>query len=174
MFSQARALFEGFAHEYRVRDLDRAFAYIHDEVRFAMHIPRDVGPFAVYTVGKAEARARIEMIAQALELVRWDAVLIRPSVGAVRVHLEFHWRHRATGEDLIGASRQIWTMRDDLLASCDDFHDSPRVAAFFRLVAVLPPTEAPIKPREQDESATRMKAAAALAGHTEPGWRSAR
>jgi len=174
MYSQARALFEGFAHEYRMRDFDRAFAYVHDEMRFAMHIPREVGPFAGYTVGKAEARTRIEMIAQALELVRWDVVLIRPSVGAVRAHLEYHWRHRATGEDLIGASRQVWTMRDDLLASCDDFHDSSRVAAFFRLVAVLPPTDAPVKPREQDESVARMKAAAAYAGHTAPGWHRAR
>lgn len=169
MFSQARALLEQFAYDYAMRDIERAMAHCHEDVTFAMHVPRDMAPFAGVTVGRALATERVTMIADALELFRWDIVTMRPSVGAARVHIHYHWRHRATGEDLEGFSRQVWTVRDGLLGSCDDFHDAGRVAAFFRLVAILPPLHtaalaagAPPPPREPDAIVKRMRASAIL------------
>lgn len=139
MLSRAEQVVNEFSFEYAMRNFDRAFAMVHDEIAWAMHIPPEVGPFAGVSVGKAIARQRAEAIAAALELFSYDIEFARPSLDAVRITVRQHWRHRATAEDLQLTSRQLWSLRDDLLVSLDEFHDSPRVEAFFRLVATLPP-----------------------------------
>jgi len=93
--------------------------------------------------------------------LRYDVAYLHPALDAVHSQIDAHWRHRATGEEIETRMRQLWSVRDGLLASCDEFHDSPRVEAFFRLIATMPATDPigrpPAKHTEPDAIVRRMR-----------------
>jgi len=51
----------------------------------------------------------------------------------VRVQVTFIYRHRRSGENLIGTKRMVMRLRDDLIVRIDEYHDAGLVEAFMRL-----------------------------------------
>jgi ketosteroid isomerase-like protein len=49
--------------------------------------------------------------------------------------VRYHFRHKATGYDIEGTMRHVWQVEGDQIVRLEEFHDTPRVLAFFELLA---------------------------------------
>lgn len=69
------------------------------------------------------------------DLLLFRPVCLRRTEQGARAQVEFIYRHRLSGETLMGRLRLVFLLRDGLIAGLDEYHDRARVEAFMRLFA---------------------------------------
>jgi ketosteroid isomerase-like protein len=129
------ALMHEFAEAYAVRDLDRALACFSDDVIYALHVDRDVVPFAGVTIGKAQFRNRLEMIASLFDMPLYRLEHAALNGDELHASIAYRFRHIVSGEEIEGNMRAVIWVRGGLFARVNEYHDRARVEAFFRLIA---------------------------------------
>jgi ketosteroid isomerase-like protein len=129
------ALMHEFAEAYAARDLDRALAFFSDDVIYALHVDRDVIPFAGVTIGKAQFRIRLEMIASLFDMPVYRLEHAAVHGDDLHANIAYLFRHIASGEEIEGSMRVVVWVRGGLFARVNEYHDRARVEAFFRLIA---------------------------------------
>jgi ketosteroid isomerase-like protein len=116
-------------------DVEGTLACFSEDAVYTLHVDGDALPFAGQQRGKAELKAALEMMR-----AEFDYVLYRPFPATVdgnrvRHQVEFIYRHRASGEELTGRFRSLYTVENGLITRCDEYHDAERIKAFARLAA---------------------------------------
>ncbi|MEM8973057.1 MAG: nuclear transport factor 2 family protein [Pseudomonadota bacterium] len=124
-----------FCTAWQQQRLDAALENVRDDVAYTMFIPRDVVPFGGETIGKAAMKDRLRTILEQFEMLRFDARDFRGSGSIERVRVAYSFRHRVTGETIVGIMRLVVRTQDDLIAELKEYHDVEKVRAFMRLVA---------------------------------------
>ncbi|MFZ4783678.1 MAG: nuclear transport factor 2 family protein, partial [Armatimonadaceae bacterium] len=112
---------------------EEAMALLADDCIYVLHIPESALPYGGETRGKAAIRATLlQMRRDFVDIVHRTTTLSFANE-LVRQRLEFIFRHRSSGQRLSGTGRLVWTVRDGLIVRCEEYHDGPRLAAFFNL-----------------------------------------
>ena len=124
-----------FALAYAERDFERVLSFLSDDVVYALHVDRDVMPFAGVTIGKAQVRMRLDMIAAMFDMPVYRLEHAATHGEEVHASIAYRFRHIATGEEIAGRTRLVIWVRGGLFARVNEYHDRPRVEAFFRLIA---------------------------------------
>lgn len=117
-------------------DIEGALGFVADDSVYALHISQEALPFGGETVGRAGIAACFHEIHRQFEYLVFRPHHFVADGDAVRVRVEFMYRHRASGEILSGNFRIIFTVRDGLLVRADEYHDRAMVEAFMRLYGV--------------------------------------
>ena len=99
--------------------------------------------------GKDDLRRRFTAAMTAVDS-RTQIEAFRYEGGIARVRLSAIIRHRSTGHTLTCSLRQILSFRGYQIAKHEDFHDAPKMAAFWRLVGN--PIDPPRKTPEPDKA----------------------
>jgi ketosteroid isomerase-like protein len=133
----AESVVREFWRLYSATDLSSAVQLFADDCVLALYIPEHVLPFGGETKGKAAASDRLAMIKQQFELLKYVGEVKRVVDDTVHAMVNFHFRHRVTGEDIEGSLRIVVVVRDGLIVRADEYHDVERIRAFMRLVAYV-------------------------------------
>lgn len=128
---------EEFLHAWIDGDTDTAVALLAPDATYALYVSEDLLPFAGVSTGRESIRARLMEMRES-----WDYEMFEPGPArvdpldetVVRCSVSFAYRYRATGDRLSGRFRTVWRIRDDLILSCEEYHDRARVEAFLRLL----------------------------------------
>jgi hypothetical protein len=135
MRAQVRSIVEALYASWAVKDLDSVLACLTDDIVFAMHVPKDIMPFAGETRGKADIVPRLQMILDGFDFLVYQPLHISEDGNEFHAQVLYHFRHKATGHEIEGTMRHIGHLEGDKIARLDEFHDTPRLLAFFELLA---------------------------------------
>lgn len=135
MRAQVRSIVEALYASWAVKDLPSVLACCTDDIVFAMHVPIEIMPFAGETRGKANLAPRLQMILDDFDFLVYRPLLISEDDAEFHAQVLYHFRHKATGHEIEGTMRHVGRIEGDKIARLDEFHDTPRVLAFFELLA---------------------------------------
>lgn len=133
---QVRSIIEAFYASWAVKDLPTVLDCCTDDIAFTLHIPTDIAPFAGTTRGKNALAPRLQQIIDDFDFLEYRPLLITDDVHSFHAQISFRYRHLATGHEIEGTMRHIGEMEAHKLARLEEFHDTPRVQAFFELLAL--------------------------------------
>jgi ketosteroid isomerase-like protein len=132
---QVRSVVEALYASWAVKDLDSVLACCTDDIVFAMHVSTQIMPFAGETRGKADIVPRLQMILDGFDFLSYRPVHICEDGDAFHAQVLYHFRHKATGHEIEGTMRHTGRLEGDKIARLDEFHDTPRLHAFFEMLA---------------------------------------
>jgi ketosteroid isomerase-like protein len=120
-------------------DIDGALTFFADDAEYELHISPDVLPYGGTAIGRAAIEATLRRMR-----ADWEYILYRPFALAadgtvVRFQVEFMYRHKDSGEVLVGRFRFVMRVEDGFIRRVDEFHDRAKVEAFMRLVKASKP-----------------------------------
>lgn len=134
MRARDRLVIEAFYASWADRDLDATLACLSDDIVFRMHLPQEVAPFAGETHGKAAIVPRLEMILDEFDFLEYRLRFIRDKGEELRSQVRYRYRHKNTGYVIEGTMRHVWRIEGDQIVCLDEYHDTPRIRAFFQLL----------------------------------------
>jgi ketosteroid isomerase-like protein len=134
MRKDPEGIVEAFYRAWLVRDVEAALAYCDDRIRVAQHFSDPALPFTGETVGTADFRARLLLVARSWEFLSSDPVHSLVGPETIKSHCPFVIRHLATGEVFDGTFRHLWGVRDGRIIALDEYIDIARLKAFLRLL----------------------------------------
>jgi len=135
MRARPRGIVEGLYASWAAKDLRAVLACCTEDIVFALHVPREIMPFAGETRGKASLAPRLQMILDGFDFLEYRPLLITEDDDSFRAQVRYHFRHKATGHAIEGTMRHVGRVKGDKIARLEEFHDTPRVRAFFKLLA---------------------------------------
>jgi len=127
-------IIEALYASWSVKDLATVLDCFTDDAVFALHIPTDVAPFAGETKGKAALASRLQEILDGFVFLDYRPLLINEDGDTFHAQVRYHYRHKATGHEIEGTMRHIGCLQGDKVARLEEFHDTPRLRAFFELL----------------------------------------
>lgn len=113
--------------------------YLAPDCVHRINLDETASPFAGDMVGRAEILAVLLELHIEFDYVLFATRTMASANGVVRQRLEYILRHRDTNVRLEGKGRFMWTVRDGLIATCDEFHDAAMMETFFRLFSQRKP-----------------------------------
>jgi ketosteroid isomerase-like protein len=151
---------------WATQDVESAFAYVADDVVYALYISEELAPFAGVTYGREAMMAAFYKMIEAYDYVKWEPVIVGAEGDVVRVQTQFRFHHRRTGTELEGSMRTVITMRDGLMVRCEEFLDRGLVESFMRLAQIREANNQIVKPpaiprrraRGEEGQSLRMRA----------------
>ena len=120
---------------WRARDKAATLDMVSDDIELVQNVPEDVLPFGGVTRGKAAASDRLQMILDQFWTLKFEGEVVSVEGGIVHGLVQFHFRHKATGEDIQGTMRHRFDVRDGRIVRLAETVDVDLVRAFMRLVA---------------------------------------
>jgi ketosteroid isomerase-like protein len=136
------------------QDVESTFAYVAEDVVYALHFDEELAPFAGVSHGREAMKAAFYAMIAEFDYLKWAPVIMAVDGDIVRVRTEFRYHHRRTGANLEGTLRTIFAVRDGLIVRCEEFLDRGMVEAFMRLTRqreaqndVVPSPEIPRRER---------------------------
>ena len=120
------------------------FGVAPDDFCHVIHIPQAILPLGGTCRGKAASIARLGVIADDFEFVRFDTSGLVLQDDRAGVEIPVHFRHRETGMSLETTIANFWTFEDGYPIKLSEYHDIDRIQAFSKhLGEVLPSTQMP-------------------------------
>jgi ketosteroid isomerase-like protein len=163
----AREIIAEVLRLWSAQDVESAFAYVADDVVYALYIDEDLAPFAGVRHGREAMMAAFYQMIEHYDYLKWEQVIVGTEGNVVRVQTQFRLHHRRTGTDLEGSMRTVMTMRDGMMVRCEEFLDRGHVEAFMRLAQQREATNQIVNPPEIPRSRSRGEEGRALRMSTE-------
>jgi ketosteroid isomerase-like protein len=135
MRARDRLVLEAIYASWAAKDLDTVLACFSDDIVFTMHLSEEIAPFAGETRGKAAIVPRLKMIIDEYDFLKYRPLFIRDDSDALHAQIQYHYRHKRTGLEIEGTMRHVWQIEGDKITLLDEYHDSPRLHAFFEMLA---------------------------------------
>lgn len=135
MSAQSYETIEALYTSWAARDLPATLACLADSIEFVIHVPVEVVPFAGETHGKDLIVPRLQMILDGFDFLQYRPLHIREDGDKFHAQVLYHFRHKQTGREIEGTMRHVGCIEGDKIVRLDEFHDGPRVAAYFELLA---------------------------------------
>ena len=136
MATDTRAIVEALYGAWRARDLPSMLTLMADDIVFALHIPADVVPIGGETKGKVAVAAALQGLLDAYEFVAYDPSPVDIDGSKATAEVQFRYRCKATGEIIDSRMRHQWVVDGGKAERLDEWHDLPKVRAFFDRVAL--------------------------------------
>ncbi len=135
MRARDRIVLEAMYASWAAKDLNAVLSCCSDDIVFAIHVPPEIMPFAGETRGKAALVPRLQMILDDFDFLEYRPIFINDEGDTFHSQVRYHFRHKKTQLDIAGTMRHVWRVEDDKIVRLEEFHDTPRVGAFFELLA---------------------------------------
>jgi ketosteroid isomerase-like protein len=134
MLPSDKLLIEAAYASWAARDLEAVMACFAEDVAFIIHLPTEVAPFFGELRGRQELLPRFRMIFDEYDFLSYHPIGIVSQGIAFHSQVRFHYRHKLTGLEYDGTMRHVWRVKGDQIMRFEEFHDSERVRAFFKLL----------------------------------------
>src|SRR5690242_2534676 len=131
MATDTRAVVDGIYGAWKARDLAGTLALMADDVVFALHIPADVAPFGGETRGKTAVASTLQGLLDAYEFIAYDPGPVTVDGSKAADEIQFRYRCKASGEIIDSRMRHQWIVEGGKARRLDEWHDLPKVRAFF-------------------------------------------
>lgn len=129
---------------WRAQDLAWLASYLPDDFCHTIHIPQDIHPLGGVCRGKAASIARLEVIADDFEFLRFDTSGLLCHEDRAGVEIPIRYRHRETGASLDTTIVNFWTFEDGWPIKLTEYHDIERIQAFSKhLTEIIPSMQMP-------------------------------
>lgn len=129
-----RVVVEQVIRSWSTQDVESTLAHCGDDVVYSVNIAAEAAPFAGTSEGKDAVRAALHLMLEMFDYLKFDQVVVGVAGDVVRVQTQFKLHHRRTGSNLEGSMRSVFTVRNGLVARCEEYLDESLVEAFMRLV----------------------------------------
>jgi ketosteroid isomerase-like protein len=126
---------------WRAQDLDWLASYLPDDFCHVIHIPTEVHPLGGISRGKAPSIARMGVIADDFDFLRFDTSGLIIQKDRAGVEIPIRYRHRETGTALETTIANFWAFEDGWPIKLTEYHDIGRIQAFNRILATYPGAE---------------------------------
>lgn len=149
---------------WRVQDVESTFAYVAEDVVYALHFDEDLAPFAGVSHGREAMMGAFYKMIEEFDYLKYEPTIVGVEGDVVRVQVQFRFHHRRTGADLEGSMRSVMTVTGGQIVRCEEYLDRGLVEAFMRLTrhreatnqVVAPPEIPRPRPRGEHGRAHRM------------------
>jgi ketosteroid isomerase-like protein len=135
MRARNRLVLEAMYASWAAKDLKAVLSCCADDIVFVMHLPTELMPFAGETQGKAAIIPRLQMILDGFDFIEYRPLFINDQDDAFHSQVRYRFRHKETGLEIEGTMRHVWRVEGDQIVRLEEFHDTPKVRAFFELLA---------------------------------------
>lgn len=115
---------------WRAQDLDRFGNYLPDDFCHVIHIPTAIHPLGGTRTGKAPSLARLSVITNDFDFLRFDTSGIMVHQERAGVEIAICYRHRKTGASLETTIANFWTFEAGWPVRLAEYHDIDRIQAF--------------------------------------------
>ena len=126
---------------WRAQDLDWLASYLPDDFCHVIHIPTEVHPLGGISRGKAPSIARMGVIADDFDFLRFDTSGLIIQKDRAGVEIPIRYRHRETGTALETTIANFWAFEYGWPVKLTEYHDLDRLQAFNRTLATFPGAE---------------------------------
>jgi len=126
---------------WRAQDHEWLASYLPEDFCHVIHIPTNLHPLGGVSRGKASSIARLSVIADDFDFLRFDTsgLLIHKERAAVEIPIRY--RHRETGATLETTIANFWTFEDGWPIKLTEYHDIGRIQTFSQTLAEIAGTE---------------------------------
>jgi ketosteroid isomerase-like protein len=124
----------GFNVAWAEGDIDKAISFVAEDCVYELHISGEALPHGGETAGREKITAVLRQIRQDFEYILYRPFKLTANGDVVHFQVEFMYRHRQSGEVLVGRFRMVMQVKNGLLTRADEYHDRAKVEAFMRLV----------------------------------------
>jgi ketosteroid isomerase-like protein len=135
MRARDRLVVEACYASWAAKDLDAVLSCFSDDVVYTMHLSEELAPFAGESRGKAAMAPRLQMIIDDFDFLVYRPTFYSDESEVFHAQVHYRYRHKKTGYVIEGTMRHIWHVEGDKVVQLEEFHDSPRLHAFFELLA---------------------------------------
>lgn len=150
---------------WSTQDIVSTFAYVAEDVVYALHFDEELAPFAGITHGREAMMAAFYKIVEEFDYLEYEPVIMSAEGDMVRVHTRHRYFHRRTGSEIARSYRSVFTVRDGLIVRCEEYVDRGLVEAFMRPTRqreavndIVPPPALPKRPPRKDAGTPRYTA----------------
>jgi ketosteroid isomerase-like protein len=112
-------------------DLEAFGNYLAENIAFT--VPFATSTFVGDGTGREELKRRLQAFLDDYEVCRFDLLTANPSRTQCVFRIEYVYRARETGLEIVGTQRHIWGVAGQLITSFTVAHDTQRLGAFFEL-----------------------------------------
>jgi ketosteroid isomerase-like protein len=134
----ARETLEVFFRYWEAQDVDMAMTTVAENAVWHLHLSDSTVPFGGPSIGREAIRANFFAILKDWDYIRYEPHFANEAAGVVRYRINFQYRYRRTGEDLIGSCRGAVRVESGYIVHIDEYHDAALIEAFMRLANSKP------------------------------------
>ena len=122
---------------WRAQDMEWLASYLPDDFCHVIHIPTEIHPLGGTSRGKAASIARLGVIADDFEILRFDTSGLIVQEARAGVEIPVRYRRRETDIDLETTIANFWTFEDGWPVRLSEYHNLVRIQEFKQSVAAL-------------------------------------
>ena len=111
------------------------------DIVYTLNVTPDAVPIGGETVGWDAVNAKMMGIREVFDYLVYKPRILSADGDKVRARVELIFRHKTSGELLMGQMRTVVTVRDGMIARVDEYVDAPLIESFMRMFAGAPAAE---------------------------------
>ena len=96
-------------------------------------VPSATSTYVGAGTGREELKRRLRAFLDCYEVCRFDLLTANPSSAQCVFRIEYTYRARETGFEIVGTQRHIWGVEGGQIVSFTVAHDAQRLGAYFEL-----------------------------------------
>lgn len=132
MYLNTYAIVRAAYDAWKRADLDAFAACLADKIEFS--VPSSPRTYIGTGEGRDIIVGRLGAFLNDYDVLEFGLLGATPvSSGSCDFRIRYHYRSRATGDEIEGRQRHLWSVRDGRITSFKVIHDADRLAAFFEL-----------------------------------------
>jgi len=103
-------------------------------------VPSAASTYVGNGTGREELKRRLRAFLDSYDVLQFDLLTANPSSTQCVFRIEYTYRARDTGLEIVGTQRHIWGVSGNQIVSFTVAHDTQRLGAFFDLTRPAAPT----------------------------------
>lgn len=111
------------------------------DIVYTLNVTPDAVPIGGETVGWDAVNAKMMGIREVFDYLVYKPRILSADGDKVRARVELIFRHKTSGELLMGQMRTVVTVCDGMIARVDEYVDAPLIESFMRMFAGAPAAE---------------------------------
>ena len=136
MAADSKSVVEQLYTAWKSRDLAGVVPLMADDIVFALHIPANVIPMGGETKGKIAVTAALQALLDNYDFLAYEPGPITVTGAKAGAEVQFRYRQKGTDEVIDSQLRHEWLVEGGKVQRLDEWHDLPKVTAFFDRVAL--------------------------------------
>ena len=119
-------------------DIEAFGSHLSEHIAFS--VPSATSTFVGAGTGREELKRRLRAFLDHYEVCRFDLLTAAPADTQCVFRIEYTYRARDTGFEIVGTQRHIWGVSDNQIVSFTVAHDAQRLGAYFALTRPADPS----------------------------------
>jgi ketosteroid isomerase-like protein len=119
---------------YRAQNLDWLSTYLPEDFCHVVHVPKAVHPLAGACQGKQAVLDRWRICIAPYDFLSLETEHLMIEADRAAVEVAFHYRHKATGMDLVTTKANIWVLEEGWPVKLTEYYDIGALRAFLKTI----------------------------------------